>query len=123
MTKCFRHFARVLFSRNFAYANFFENKALTKNSEFTVQVYLAISKSKGMGKYFELSEVRHKQNVTSPQYDVHVHVQFLQDILLQYMCSQTVPTENQIENDDKRIFFSLFYFPFNYVVDVITPQP
>ena len=26
-------------------------------------------------KYFELSEVRHKQNVTSPQYDVHL--QFL----------------------------------------------
>ena len=34
-------------------------------------------------KYFELFEVRHKQNVTSPKYDVHV--QFLQGILLQYM--------------------------------------
>ena len=66
-------------------------------------------------KYFELSEVRHKQNVTSPQYDVHV--QFLQDILLQYMCSQAVPTENRIEMKTKEIHFSLFYFHFNYVVD------
>ena len=75
-----------------------------------IQVNLAISKSKGMEKYFELSEVRHKQNVTSPQYDVHV--QFLQDKLLQYMCSQTVPTENRIEMKAKEIHFSLFYFHF-----------
>ena len=68
-----------------------------------------------MAKYFELSEVRHKQNVTSPQYDVHV--QFLQDILLQYMCSQTVPTENQIEMKTKEIHVSSFYFHLNYVVD------
>ena len=54
-------------------------------------------------KYFKLSEVQHKQNITSPQYDVHV--QFLQDILLQYMCSQTVPTENQIEMKTKEINF------------------
>ena len=66
-------------------------------------------------KYFELSQVRHRQNVTSPQYDVHV--QFLQDILLQYMCSQTVPTENRVEMKTKKIHFSLFYFHFNYVVD------
>ena len=66
-------------------------------------------------KYFELSEVRHKQNVTSPQYDVHV--QFFQDILLQYMCSKTVPTEKGIEMKTKEIHFSLFYFHFNYVVD------
>ena len=50
-------------------------------------------------KFFELSEVLHKQNVTSPQCDVHV--QCLQDILLQYMCSQTVPTENRIEMKTK----------------------
>ena len=66
-------------------------------------------------KYFELSEVRHKQNVTSPKYDVHV--QFLQDILLQCMCIQTVPTENRIDMKIKEIHFSLFYFHFNYVVD------
>ena len=54
--------------------------------------------------------------MTSPQYDVHV--QFLQDILLQYMCSQTVPTENRIEMKTKKeIHFSLFYFHFIYVVD------
>ena len=58
-----------------------------------IQVNLAISKSKGKArKYFELSEV--------------VHVQFLQDILLQYMCSQTVPTENRIEMKIKEIHFS-----------------
>ena len=57
-----------------------------------IQVNLAISKSKGMEKYFELSEVLHKQNVMSPKYDVHV--QFLQ------------------------IFpFNLFYFYFNSVID------
>ena len=80
-----------------------------------IQVNLATSKSKGMAKYLQLSEVRRKQNVTSPQYDVHV--QFLQDILLQYMCSQTVPTENRIEIKTKEFHFSLFYFLFNYVVD------
>ena len=51
----------------------------------------------------------------SPQYDVHV--QFLQDILLQYMCSQNVPTENRIEMKTKEIHLSLFCFHFNYVVD------
>ena len=53
--------------------------------------------------------------MTSPQYDVHV--QFLQDTLLQYMCSQTVPTENRIDMKTKEIHFSLFYFHFNHVVD------
>ena len=53
--------------------------------------------------------------MASPQYDVHV--QFLQDILLQYMCSQTVPTENRIEIKTKEIHFSSFYFHFNYIVD------
>ena len=53
--------------------------------------------------------------MTSPHYDVHV--QFLQDILLQYMCSQVVPTENRIEMKTKEIHFSFFYFHFNYVVD------
>ena len=57
-------------------------------------------------KYFELSEVRHKQNVTSLQYDVHV--QFLQDILLQYMCGQTVPIVNQIEMKTKKIILVCF---------------
>ena len=67
-------------------------------------------------KNFELSKIRQKQNVTSPQYDVHVQ---LQDILLQYihLCRQTVPTENHIEMKTKKIHFSLFYFHFNYVVD------
>ena len=74
-----------------------------------------MSKSQGWRKYFELSKVRHKQNVTSPQYDVHV--QFLQDILLRYICSETVPTANQIEIKPKEIHLSLFYFYFNYVVD------
>ena len=32
----FPHFARVLFSRNFAYVKFHENKTLAKISEFTV---------------------------------------------------------------------------------------
>ena len=63
-------------------------------------------------KYFELSEVQHKQYVTSPKYNAHV--QFLHDILLQYMCSKTVPTENQIEMKTKEIHFS--YFHFNYFV-------
>ena len=66
-------------------------------------------------KYFELSEVQHKQNVMSPQYDVHV--QFLQDIILQYMYIQTVPTESRIEMKTKEIHFSLFYVHLNYVVD------
>ena len=52
--------------------------------------------------------------MTSPQYDAHV--QFLQDILFKYMCSQTVPTENRIEMKSKEVHFSLFYFHFNYVV-------
>ena len=49
--------------------------------------------------------------MTSPQYNVHV--QFLEDILLQYMC----PTENRIEMKTKDIHFILFYFHFDYVVD------
>ena len=69
---------------------------------FYIQVNLAISKSKGMAKILRDSEVRHTQNVTSPQYDVHV--QFLQDILLQYMCIQTVPTETGIEMKTKNSF-------------------
>ena len=46
-----------------------------------------------------------------------MYVQFLQDILLQYMCSQTFPTENQIEMMTREIHFSLFYFHLNYIVD------
>ena len=57
-------------------------------------------------KCFELSEVRHK----------HPNTRFLQDILLQYTCSQTVPTESPIEIKAKEIHFSLFYFHFNNVV-------
>ena len=57
--------------------------------------------------------------MTPPQYDVHV--QFLQDILLQYMCSKTVPTDNQIEMKTKEIHFSLFYFHFNYFVECHNP--
>ena len=55
--------------------------------------------------------------MTSPKYDVHV--QFLQDILLQYMCSKcskTIPTKKRIEKA-KEIHFSLFYFHFDYVVE------
>ena len=37
-TKGSRHFTRVLFSRNFAYAKFRENKTLAKISEFTVSL-------------------------------------------------------------------------------------
>ena len=59
--------------------------------------------------------------MTSPQYDVHD--QFLQGILLQYMCSQTVPTENGIEMKAKKNHFSSFYFQFNNVWTAITPQP
>ena len=33
------------------------------------------------------------------------------------MCSQTVPSENQIEMKTKEILFSLFYFHFNYFKD------
>ena len=53
--------------------------------------------------------------MTSPHDDVHV--QFLKDILFQCMCSQTVPTECQIEMKTNEIHFSLFYFHFSYVVD------
>ena len=53
--------------------------------------------------------------MTSPKYDVPV--QFLQDLLLQYMCSKTVPTENLIKKKTKEIHFSLFYFHFKYIVD------
>ena len=65
--------------------------------------------------YFELSKVRHNQNVMSPKYDVYV--QFLQDILLQYMCSKTVPSENRKDMKTKEIHFKVFYFYFNYIVD------
>ena len=77
---------------------------VTEFLEMYIQVNFAISKSKGMAKYFELSEVRHKQNVMSPQYDVHV--QFLQYILLKYMCIQTVPIETLIKMKTKEIHFS-----------------
>ena len=82
---------------------------------FLVQVNLAISKSRGMAKILRViwSSTWAKCDVTP----CDVHVQFLQDILLQYMCSQTVPTENRIEMETKEINFSLFYFHFNYVVD------
>ena len=53
--------------------------------------------------------------MTTPKYDVPV--QFLQDILLQYICSKTVPTENLIEMKTKEIHFSLFYFHFIYLVN------
>ena len=55
----------------------------------------------------------------SPKYDVHV--QFLQDILLQYMCSKTVPTENRIEMKTKEIHSSLFAFHFNYIMERSDP--
>ena len=72
-------------------------------------------KIQGNGENTLLSKVRHKQNVTSPQYDIHV--QFLQDVLLQYISSQSVPTENRIEMKTKEIHFSLFCFHFKYIVD------
>ena len=64
-------------------------------------------------RYFELSKVRHKRNLTSPKYGVHV--QFFQDILLQY--TRSTVSENWIEMKTKEIHFSLFYFLFNYIVD------
>ena len=42
---------------------------------------------------------------------------FSKYILLQYMFSKNVPTENRIEMKTKKIYFSLFYFDFNYIVD------
>ena len=36
MTELFRHFAMILFTRNFAYAKFRDNKTLAKISELTV---------------------------------------------------------------------------------------
>ena len=58
---------------------------------FSILIYRSTSLSQSpreWRKYFELSEVGHKQNVMSTKYVVHV--QFLQDILLQYICSKTV---------------------------------
>ena len=59
--------------------------------------------------------------MTSPQYDENV--QFLQNILLQSMCSQTVPTENRIEMKIKEIHFSLFNSTLITLWTAITPQP
>ena len=53
--------------------------------------------------------------MTSPKYNVRV--QFLLDILLQYMCSKTGPAENPIEMKTTDSHFSLFYFHLNYLVD------
>ena len=53
--------------------------------------------------------------MTSPKYDVHEL--FLQDVLLQYMRSKTIPTENRVEMKKREIHFSFFYYHFNYVVD------
>ena len=86
-----------------------------------IQVNLPISKSKGMAKYFKLSEVQNKQNVTSSEFDVHVPV--LQDTLLQYMCSKTVPTENRIEMKTKEIHLSLFYSILFTLWTAIMPLP
>ena len=84
---------------------------MNKQSNGNYRSTLLSQSTREWRKYFELSEVLHKQNVTSPQYDVHV--QFLQDILLPYMSSQTVPTENRIEMKTKEIYF----ISFNYLVD------
>ena len=69
-----------------------------KNGRFSYSLFIPIiyrSTSLSLSrrewrKYFKLFAVRHKQNVTSPKYNVHI--QCLQDILLQSMCSKTVPT-------------------------------
>ena len=50
----------------------------------------------------------------SPKYNVHV--QFLHDILLQYIRSKTVSVENGTEIKTTENHLSLFYFLFNYVV-------
>ena len=55
-------------------------------------------------------------NSSVAEVEISVPFQFLQDILLQYVCSKTVPTENRIEMKTK-IHLSLFYFHFNYVVN------
>ena len=57
----------------------------------------------------------------SPQYDVHV--KFLQGILLQYMCSQTVPTENRIEMKTKEIYLVCLISTLIMLWTAITPQP
>ena len=83
--------------------------ALYFESETTLKFYNLKTRSTSLSqsprewqKYFELSEVRHWQNVTSTQYDVHVG--FLQNICLRYMCSQTAPTENRIEMKTRNSF-------------------
>ena len=48
---------------------------------------------------------------------VNLSISKSKDILLQYMCSKTVPTENRIEIKTKEIHFSLFYLHLNYTVD------
>ena len=53
--------------------------------------------------------------MTSPKYNVIV--QFLQDILLQFMFSKTVRTEKRIKMKKKEIHFTLFYYHFNDIVD------
>ena len=53
MTEIFRLFARILFSRNFAYAKFRENKTLVKISEFTVHVLTRQLSSFNFSKYFD----------------------------------------------------------------------
>ena len=57
----------------------------------------------------------------SPQYDVHV--KFLQDLLLQYMCSQTVPTENRVEMKQKKSILVCFISSLITLWTAITPQP
>ena len=48
---------------------------------------------------------------------VNLSISKSKDILLQYMCSKTVPTEKRIEIKTKEIHFSLFYLHLNYTVD------
>ena len=59
-------------------------------------------------KYFELSKIRHKQNLTSPKYSIHV--KFLHDIRR----SKTVSIENGIEIKTTEKSFEFIYFHFNY---------
>ena len=67
-------------------------------------------------KYFELPKVQYRQNVPSPKYDVHI--QFFQDILLQYMCSKTIPTQNRVEMKKKKFILVFFCFQFCTIINM-----
>ena len=58
MTEQFLHLVKILFSRNFAYAKFHENKTLAKISGFTVvgHILLLSTVFSLLDKYFHFSD-------------------------------------------------------------------